>query len=155
MKKKSSPRLKCFSYSGHFAYSLTLCTYKRRPHFISQDLISKIVDKLKDSTDRYGFSVIVYTFMPDHLHLLVKGTDSSDLKGFVRHFKQMTGYNFKMQQGEILWHLSYYDHVIRKDEDIAASARYILENPVRKGLVADFRDYPFSGSLVCNIKEIF
>jgi len=66
----------------------------------------------------------------------------------------MSGYYFKNKYGVNLWHLSYYDHVIRNDEEIKTAARYILENPVRKGLVKDFRGYPFSGSFEFDIKEM-
>jgi len=154
MKKKSSPRLSSFHYKGSFAYSLTLCTHERKTLFNSRELIYDVIDRLKDSAIRYGFTVVVYTFMPDHLHILIKGAEDADLKGFVRHFKQMSGYYFKNKYGVNLWHLSYYDHVIRNDEEIKTAARYILENPVRKGLVKDFRGYPFSGSFEFDIKEM-
>jgi len=36
---------------------------------------------------------------------------------------------------------------LRKEENITQVIKYILENPVRKGLVNDFAEYPFSGSL--------
>jgi len=39
-----------------------------------------------------------------------------------------------------------YDHVLRKEESIEGVARYILDNPVRKGLVSDYKEYPFSWS---------
>lgn len=113
-----------------------------------------ILRRLKESASRYCFYVIAYTFMPDHLHILVRGEEGSDLKRFGRHFKQTSGYDFKKRHGEPLWHLSYYDHILRKDEDIMATARYILENPVRKGLVKEFRDYPFSGSFEYDVAEM-
>jgi len=47
-----------------------------------------------------------------------------------------------------LWQPSFYDHVLRNDEDLPAVARYILNNPVRKGLVDHYTEYVFSGSLV-------
>ena len=48
---------------------------------------------------------------------------------------------------------NYYEHVLRNDEDVKSIARYILENPVRKKLANDFTNYPFSGSLMFDIKE--
>jgi len=155
MKEKSSPRLKGFLYVGSYSYSITLCTHDRKPYLKQQELVSMIIEHLRNSTLKYGFNVIVYTFMPDHLHLLLEGREESDLKRFMKILKQMTGYYFKKQYGETLWHLSYYDHIIRKEEDILAAAKYILENPVRKGFVVDFREYPFSGSFMFNIKEMW
>ena len=77
-----------------------------------------------------------------------------NLKAFMKHFKQLTGYYFKKHTGNTLWHLSYNDHILRKDEDIRKAARYILENPVRKGLTKNYLDYPYSGSEVFDIREL-
>ncbi|OGP72124.1 MAG: hypothetical protein A2W09_02620 [Deltaproteobacteria bacterium RBG_16_50_11] len=85
--------------------------------------------------------------MPDHLHLLVVGEDDqSNLKKFTNLFKQKSGYWFKKSYNENLWHVSFYDHILRKEESMEDVALYILGNPVRKGLVSDPREYAFSWS---------
>jgi len=43
---------------------------------------------------------------------------------------------------------------LRKEESTNEILQYILKNPVRKGLVAHYLDYRYSGSLAMNIKEI-
>jgi putative transposase len=84
--------------------------------------------------------------MPDHLHLLVAGNDRSSLLRFTQHFKQLSGYAYKKAIGEPLWQISYWDRVLRSDEDLAVVARYIWGNPVRAGLAEDARLYQFSGA---------
>jgi hypothetical protein len=42
----------------------------------------------------------------------------------------------------------YFEHVLRDDEVTQMVGKYVLENPVRAGLVKEPLDYPFSGSLV-------
>ena len=84
--------------------------------------------------------------MPDHLHLLLQGNGpGASLPKFVRDFKQPSAHAFRPRHGVPLWQRSYYDHVLRKDEDILSAARYIFENPVRKGMIEEFTAYPFSG----------
>ncbi len=61
-------------------------------------------------------------------------------------FKQRTGFAFRDANPPLLWQKSYYDHVIRREEDIAVVARYIIGNPVRARLVKSATEYPFSGS---------
>ena len=39
-----------------------------------------------------------------------------------------------------------FDHVLRCDEGIQAKVDYICQNPVRKGLVASERDYPWTSA---------
>jgi len=44
-----------------------------------------------------------------------------------------------------LWQISYHDHVLRRNQDLLAAARYIWDNPVRAGLVQSRTEYRFSG----------
>ena len=93
--------------------------------------------------------------MPDHLHLLIVGaSEDSDLQQFMARWKQLTAFQHKKQSGQRLWQESYYDHVLRDDEETWRAARYILENPVRKGMVKNFEEYPHSGSEVHTFDEL-
>jgi len=83
--------------------------------------------------------------MPDHVHLLIAGQEGSSLRDFARHFKQISGYKFKRERGVSLWQISYYDHVLRREEDVEQIAAYIWDNPVRAGLVEERVGHAFSG----------
>ena len=62
--------------------------------------------------------------------------------------------HFRQQAGLPLWQINYYEHVLRKEEDTKGVARYIFSNPMRKGLVEDFKDYTFLGSFEFDVMEI-
>ena len=47
-----------------------------------------------------------------------------------------------------------YDRVLRADEDTVSVVRYILENPLRAGLVTRPEDYPYSGSSTYSIEAL-
>lgn len=66
----------------------------------------------------------------------------------MRLFKQL-GYAYRQltKDPTVLWQKSYYDHVLRQEEDLQAVARYIWANPVRANLVQNTNDYPYPGSL--------
>jgi len=84
--------------------------------------------------------------MPDHLHLLIEGKDnSSDKRGFISSYKQSTSFYYKKKTGLSLWQVNYYEHVLRRGEDTTNVARYIFNNPVRKGLVDNFKKYKSLG----------
>jgi hypothetical protein len=55
----------------------------------------------------------------------------------------------------VSWQKDFFDHILRKDESLPSVIRYILENPVRKGLVSDWRDYTFKGAIGCNLDDVF
>jgi REP element-mobilizing transposase RayT len=85
--------------------------------------------------------------------MLFEMSEEGDLVEAVRIFKQTTSRFFRRFRGEPLWQRSYYDRILRRDEATAAVARYLLNNPVRRGLVTDARAYPFIGSFVAPVDE--
>ena len=94
--------------------------------------------------------------MPDHLHLLIEGKEeNADFRGFISMLKQKTNFYFKKIEGNPLWQKDYYEHILRENEDTIQVIKYILNNPVRKRIVAEYGDYPFLGSLVYDLREIF
>ena len=93
--------------------------------------------------------------MPDHVHLLIEGcTETADARAFVHQAKQRAAYAFTQRWAARLWQPSYYDRVLRDDEETLAVARYILENPVRAGLVDSPTKYPFLGSIRHEVEDV-
>lgn len=143
------PRLPSFSYRGRFRYFLTVCARDRNECFRDGALVKLVINVLRGCSNQEGFSVWAYCFMPDHLHLLVEGRQQeSDLRRFIFKFKQKSGYLVSREYGLSLWQKSYYDHILRPEEDIREFCRYIWDNPVRGGLVEHYREYRNSGSMV-------
>lgn len=150
------PRLEGFNYIGRYRYFITICTYQKHPVFRNEVVVASCLKCLKEKALALNFKLWAYCFMPDHLHFLVEGkVRSADLKRFISLFKQVTGYNYAQNKGQCfiaekkpkLWQPSFYDHVLREEEDLIDVARYILNNPVRKGLAIHYREYRHSGPL--------
>jgi hypothetical protein len=40
-----------------------------------------------------------------------------------------------------VWQDGFFDHAVRRDEDVRTIARYIVSNPLRAGLVSNLGDY--------------
>lgn len=93
---------------------------------------------------RHG-AILCYVVMPDHVHLLVQLTSSSSVSRWVQRFKGMASRALgrKRERGGSLWQAGFYDRALRKDDDVVTVARYIVANPVKAGLVAWARQYPF------------
>jgi putative transposase len=149
------PRLDPALYIGLQRYFLTFCTAGRRRCFVDGAIVTLVRDQILRSAERFDFVVVAYCFMPDHLHLLIEGTtDGADAIAFVHQAKQRSGYAYRGTGPGRLWQPSFYDHILRNEDATLAVARYILENPVRAGLVASPAEYPCSGSLRHRIREI-
>jgi putative transposase len=111
--------------------------------------------ELLQSCQAERFVVLAYCFMPDHVHLLLEGTSpTSDLHRVITRWKQKTGYAHRGKTGAVLWQGGFYDHILRQEEDRHQLVRYLIENPIRSGLVLDVAEYPFWGSSVCSREEL-
>jgi putative transposase len=129
--------------------SITICTKNSKKVFSDKSLSADFSALLKQRSQKNDIPLYAYCIMPDHVHLLISASAKKDVIAFVREIKSLStgiawGYGY---QGRI-WQASFYDHFLRKEDDCREVARYIIQNPVRKGMVDDWRDYGFCGSLV-------
>jgi putative transposase len=153
-KFKKRTRLPDFSYKGTYRYFVTLCANNKRSVFNNVSVVSYILDLLKENAKIFGFRVWAYCFMPDHLHLLVEGeNERSDFRKFISSFKQSSSFGCKEKYGLRPWQINYYEHVLRREEDTNTVANYIFNNPVRRGIVEDYREYAQLGSFEFDVTQ--
>ena len=122
--------------------------------FANEGIVSLLLETLRAACAEHSFNIYAYCFMPDHIHLEPVGLASqSDLSEFMRAWKgtstvplRKAGFDDPMQRG-------FYDHILRPDDNQDSVAWYIFNNPVRKGLVKDPRDWPYSGSWMFDWKK--
>jgi len=89
------------------------------------------------------------------MHVILRGrSETADAWRAMVGFKQKTGFWFARHLPAISWQKDLYDHIIRADEDLGAQIRYVADNPVRQGLVKDWAEYPFTGSLGIDLKVV-
>jgi putative transposase len=148
-------RLETFSYIGRQRYFLTVCVRDRLPAFTDRQIADQTLTQFQRTSALEGFAILAYCLMPDHLHLLVEGTSlDSDFKRFAKMAKQRSGALYARTRHQRLWQEGYYERVLRDDDDAREFARYVVNNPVRAGLVESPADYPFVGSDVWSVKDL-
>jgi len=85
--------------------------------------------------------------MPNHLHILMSFSKEykGDLLNWIKTFKRYTSKTIK-EKFEInsFWQRGFYEHILRSNESIIEKAIYIMENPIRKGIVKEVDEYPYS-----------
>jgi len=142
---RQSIRLPRARYREGYAFFLTLATHARHRWFAKHPELTKTaVALLLDRVTVRHSELYAWCFMPDHVHLVVQDVDVVDL---VRGIKgAMTPLARRWDAGRRLWQRSYYDHALRREEDLRQVSTYVWENPLRAGLVVSPADYPWSGS---------
>jgi REP element-mobilizing transposase RayT len=123
---------------------LTTCTASRRRVFVQPERADAAVSEIQrlhgDEWRILGFCV-----MPDHMHLLALNVEGS-LLDLMRLLKGRIASRLRGEVASPLWQRSFHDHLLRRNEDINRTLLYMLENPVRANLVAEWVRYPWCGS---------
>ncbi len=127
--------------------SITICSEDRLPRFADPGFAKAVVALLIEQAHVSRVVLHAFCLMPDHLHLLASPIRGASLVDFVRAFKsRSTRLAWSWGQAGTIWQPRFYDHFMRGDEDTRHIAEYILNNPVRRGIVSEWREYPWSGS---------
>ena len=152
--KEKRHRLARSEYVGIKRISFTLCVDEKRSLFTDKKLIELFADMLDVVLAKHKIRNWIYVFMPDHVHLVLEGMSSkSDLWKAVKEFKQKTGV-WLSKNSKLKWQKDFYDHIHRENENMYFSLNYIMNNPVRKGLVLNCLDYMGLGSLDFDIEQM-
>ncbi len=147
--------LRGFDYIGMYYYSLTWCCHERQALFLQQDRVDLVREQILRACIQCEVEVIVDCYMPDHAHHLVHGkTPKADGLKFIRLAKQYSGFHYQKEFGHRLWQRYGHDRFLRQDKDVWGIVRYIIENPVRAGLVGSVDDYPFIDSQLHSREEL-
>jgi REP element-mobilizing transposase RayT len=140
-------------YQGLVSVTFTGCLEEPVPFFTAQATVNVFVDHLRHATSECLVDAI-YCFMPEHMHTVVLGTSaSSDTLRAMELFKHQTGWWLKTNSPAVCWQKSFWDRVIRSTYELASQARYVVNNPVRRGLVKDWREYQFTGAIGLDLEE--
>ena len=144
-----------FSYVGRHQYSLTFCTDYRHHAFTTDPPVANAWSQIVRASHEQHVDVLAYCFMPDHVHLVAGGArEDADCLEFIRKAKQYSGFYHNQRFGRRLWQQYGFEHVIRDDERLDRVIRYVLDNPVRAGLVNCVQDYAYWGSGVWTREEL-
>ena len=149
--KRKNIRLQDFEYKTGYAYFVTICTKNRVEHFLNDEIAKLVETSINFRIQKNEISVMCYCIMPDHIHMLFSLNENYkyNLSIWISSFKRFISGQVRSKFGIIdFWHLNYYDHIVRTDESLKNIAEYILNNPVRKKIVAHWQSYPYSKLLI-------
>jgi REP element-mobilizing transposase RayT len=155
----------------HPIFFITACTYKRLPILASSLVASILLDEWKNAKEKHNWVVGRYVIMPDHVHFFCtadnfdsSSNNNQSLSRFMQQWKQWTGKRIlyelsnriseypdtQLPQKFVLYHVwqaGFFDHVLRSSESYNEKWKYVLMNPVRKGLVQQASDWQFQGEI--------
>jgi len=124
-------------------YLITTVTRGRERVFSDFQLARSAIGELRQGDSLGRCRTLAFVLMPDHLHWLLR-IEAGALSQADRLFKANSAKvvnRCRDTAGTPLWQHGFHDHALRREEDLVATARYIVANPLA-GLVARVGDYP-------------
>ena len=151
--QRKQNRIENYDYSQNGAYFITICTQDRRPilsNIVGDDahIVPKPFGRVVEKYICNAPEIKKYVIMPDHIHIIIRLDNGSmwastptDKKynrvaSIVRSIKTLT----TKEIGVPIFQRSYYDHVIRNQQDYNEIWEYIENNPLKWAMTKQGRD---------------
>lgn len=122
------------------------------PTWLSRKDVAQVVVNSLEYLDGKDFKLACYSIMSNHIHLVVYKC-KRQLFDILGRFKSFTGLKAndliygKSRQGNSrpqFWQNESYDRFIRNRREFYAQTRYAVNNPVKAGLVTNWRSWRFT-----------
>lgn len=119
--------------------------------FLSDPCVADLVAESVHHRDGRVYDLVAFTIMPNHVHLVF--TPLEECKGnyfslskIMHSLKRYTAREANLilgREGEF-WQHENYDHYVRDEAELERIVKYVLYNPVKAGLVGDWRRWKWS-----------
>ena len=131
--------------AGGQLYLITFATRNRAPRFRDWELAAHASRLLSDAANWRDSRLLAWVLMPDHWHGLIELHDGDTLAGRIGWIKSHSARKLRQADPGLarVWAPAYHDRALRHDDDLRSILHYLLMNPVRAGLSASVRLYPF------------
>ncbi|HTQ61928.1 MAG TPA: transposase [Candidatus Solibacter sp.] len=141
---------------------ITFSCYERRALLGTARARNLFVRVMGEVRERYGFLLVGYVLMPEHVHLLVseprKGTPSKIVQVLKQRVSRaMRGKKRRGSPGQLalkfpnelgalrrFWQKRFYDFNVWSEKKLKEKLEYMHANPVKRKLVEHPKDWPWS-----------
>ena len=128
-----------------------LATYEDEGHgecCLGQARVAEMVQGALQHFDGARYRMLAWCVMPNHVHVLIESMPGWPLANVVHAWKSFSANRANELLGRTgaFWFRDYYDRYIRDARHFAKAMDYIEQNPVKAGLVAMPKLWPFSSA---------
>jgi len=124
---------------GSPEYFLTVCCAIRgQDQLCIGSTPNRLLDSISYRQSLGQWWIELALIMPDHIHMITSFHPEMEMKRVIGDWKRFTARNLKVN-----WQRDFFDHRLRSPESAEQKFQYVLENPVRAGLVSQASDWPY------------
>lgn len=126
-------------------YFITFCTFDRKPLLNNRPVHEAFSNFARQAATR-GAVFGRYVIMPDHIHCFIRIAPTLEIGTTIRLLKRSLSAAIETPSPH--WQPGFFDHVIRRSKSYSEKWTYVVQNPVRAGLVDRPEEWPFQGEIV-------
>ena len=121
-------------------YFLTInCQVKGTNQLANPETAETLFSAVSHHEEKGLWFAYCFLIMPDHVHgLFMFPPSGKTIERVVSDWKRWTS-----RHCGIDWQVGFFEHRLRHSESAMSKSDYILQNPVRAGLVAKPEDWPY------------
>ncbi|MCK6472346.1 MAG: hypothetical protein L6R28_11430 [Planctomycetes bacterium] len=120
------------------------------PNWLRRSNVARMVGKAIEARNAEVYDLACYCMMPNHDHIVFtplpaqSDGEPAALAGILHSLKRYTASEANRMLGRpgAFWAGENFDHWIRDKASYERIVRYVLENPVKAGIVKDWREWP-------------
>ena len=129
--------------SLHF---ITFSCYRRLPHLATPARRDLFLRVLEQARRRYGFALLGYVVMPEHVHLLMTMPTVGDPSVVMKVVKERFSRLLRKREAlmDRVWQKRFYDFNVCTERKRVEKLRYLHRNPVKRGLVQSPEEWDWS-----------
>ena len=134
-------------YGFAHLHFITFSCYRRLPFLGTVRARNSLVQAIDDVRKREGFKLVGYVIMPEHVHLLISEPPFGTPSSMLRTLKQQTSQKVRRSSAARLpqfWQRRFYDFNVWSQKKKVEKLAYMHQNPVKRGLVENLKDWPWS-----------
>ena len=134
-------------YGGDLHF-VTFSCYQRLPLLTKASARAPVVKDLARVRQEYGFLLVGYVVMPEHVHVLIsepaRGTPSTVLQMLKQRVSRALREERAVGDLRQFWQTRFYDFNVFTNKKKREKLEYMHANPVTRGLVHHPKDWPWS-----------
>ncbi len=132
---------------GNGTFMVTASTFEKHLYFNSRKRLRFLHDHLHTTAELHGWQLEAWAIMGNHYHWIGKSPHSGaeNLGEWIRILHRETARflnELDKTPGRKVWH-NYRETRLTFEKSYLARLHYVIENPVKHGIVAKAADYPW------------
>ena len=116
-------------------------------NILSNNSVAAIVSDSLLHNHKKDYTAYCFCIMPNHFHIIFRQLENA--RSIDKIMKSIKGFSAReinklLNRKGSIWQSESFDHIVRDEDEFYRDMNYVIMNPVKAGLVENWRDWKFT-----------